>query len=126
MLFDLGGIVTVTPSGDPNAETYLNGQRIRDTTILQHGAVLKLGAAQVPPGGDGRGGLQGHTFRFVDPSVAAYPPAMQNPQPQANRVSTEFFSMIHVIIILFITINIHLIPFPRVDGRSNGSSSSLC
>lgn len=80
--------MTVTPSGDPNAETYLNGQRIRDTTILQHGAVLKLGA-QLPPTPDGRGSLQGHTFRFVDPAVAAYPPAMQNPQPQANRVSSS-------------------------------------
>ncbi|XP_028968030.1 afadin [Galendromus occidentalis] len=63
-----GGVVTVTPSGDPNAETFLNGQLIRSTTILQHGAILKLG--------------QLHTFRFVDPAMAAYPQAMQNPQPQ--------------------------------------------
>lgn len=85
-----GGIVTITPSGDLNAETYLNGQRIRDTTILQHGAILKLGSQQPQPGsGDPgvRGGLQGHTFRFADPAAAAYPLAMQNPQPQTHRVS---------------------------------------
>ncbi|CAG0912478.1 unnamed protein product [Notodromas monacha] len=45
------GIVTVTPCSR-DAETYVNGQRIYDTTLLQHGAVVRFGRV--------------HTFRFLD------------------------------------------------------------
>ncbi|GLG95432.1 Kinesin-like protein unc-104 [Gryllus bimaculatus] len=48
------GIVTVTPCSR-DAETYVNGQRIYETTILQHGAVVKFGRI--------------HNFRFLDPSA---------------------------------------------------------
>ncbi|XP_071440496.1 uncharacterized protein [Hetaerina americana] len=47
------GIVTVTPCSR-DAETYVNGQRIYETTILQNGAVVKFGRI--------------HNFRFLDPS----------------------------------------------------------
>uniref|UniRef100_A0A0K8TDQ8 Afadin n=2 Tax=Lygus hesperus TaxID=30085 RepID=A0A0K8TDQ8_LYGHE len=46
------GIVTVTPCSR-DAETYVNGQRIYETTILQNGATVKFGRI--------------HTFRFLDP-----------------------------------------------------------
>ncbi|XP_054265446.1 uncharacterized protein LOC128988204 isoform X2 [Macrosteles quadrilineatus] len=46
------GIVTVTPCSR-DAETYVNGQRIYETTILQNGAVVKFGRI--------------HNFRFCDP-----------------------------------------------------------
>ncbi|XP_063220039.1 afadin isoform X2 [Bacillus rossius redtenbacheri] len=48
------GIVTVTPCSG-NAETYVNGHRIYETTILQNGVVVKFGRI--------------HSFRFIDPSV---------------------------------------------------------
>ncbi|XP_014251029.1 afadin isoform X2 [Cimex lectularius] len=46
------GIVTVTPCSR-DAETYVNGQRIYETTILQDGATVKFGRI--------------HNFRFLDP-----------------------------------------------------------
>ncbi|KAL1139052.1 hypothetical protein AAG570_009113 [Ranatra chinensis] len=46
------GIVTVTPCSR-DAETYVNGQRIYETTILQNGATVKFGRV--------------HNFRFLDP-----------------------------------------------------------
>lgn len=48
------GIVTVTPCSR-DAETYVNGQRIYETTILQHGMVVRFGKI--------------HCFRFIDPVV---------------------------------------------------------
>ncbi|CAH0775210.1 unnamed protein product [Bemisia tabaci] len=46
------GIVTVTPCSR-DAETYVNGQRIYETTILHNGAIVKFGRI--------------HNFRFLDP-----------------------------------------------------------
>ncbi|KAG8268643.1 adherens junction organization [Homalodisca vitripennis] len=46
------GIVTVTPCSR-DAETYVNGQRIYETTILQNGSIVKFGRI--------------HNFRFCDP-----------------------------------------------------------
>ena len=48
------GVVTVTPTS-PESETYVNGQRIYETTMLQHGAVVRFG--------------RHHCFRFCDPEV---------------------------------------------------------
>ncbi|XP_043225985.1 afadin-like isoform X3 [Amphibalanus amphitrite] len=47
------GIVTVTPCGR-EAETYVNGQRVYETTILQHGSVVQFGRV--------------YKFRFLDPN----------------------------------------------------------
>ena len=49
------GIVTVTPI-HREAETYVNNQRIYETTILGHSSILRFGRP-------------GHCFRFIDPSV---------------------------------------------------------
>ena len=46
------GIVTVTPSSR-EAETYVNGTRIYETTILRHGMLVRFGKL--------------HTFKFIDP-----------------------------------------------------------
>ncbi|KAI1897505.1 hypothetical protein AGOR_G00083970 [Albula goreensis] len=47
------GLVTVTPSSY-DAETFVDGQRISDTTVLRSGMTLQFGAS--------------HVFKFVDPS----------------------------------------------------------
>ena len=49
------GIVTVTPI-HREAETYVNNQRIYETTILGHGGILRFGRP-------------GHCFRFIDPNI---------------------------------------------------------
>ena len=50
------GIVTVTPI-HREAETYVNNQRIYETTILGHACILRFGRP-------------GHCFRFIDPAVS--------------------------------------------------------
>ncbi|XP_053737059.1 afadin isoform X3 [Synchiropus splendidus] len=46
------GMVTVTPHG-PDADTFVDGQRITETTMLRSGSTLQFGSA--------------HVFKFVDP-----------------------------------------------------------
>ena len=46
------GIVTVTPKSR-DAETYVNGQRVHETTLLQHGMTVVFGKT--------------NAFRFFDP-----------------------------------------------------------
>ncbi|XP_019727060.1 afadin isoform X2 [Hippocampus comes] len=46
------GLVTVTPHG-PDADTFVDGQRIGETAALRSGATLRFGSA--------------HVFKFVDP-----------------------------------------------------------
>ncbi|XP_074470810.1 afadin isoform X11 [Sebastes fasciatus] len=46
------GMVTVTPHG-PDADTFVDGQRIQETTVLRSGSTLQFGSA--------------HVFKFVDP-----------------------------------------------------------
>ncbi|KAM4529830.1 afadin isoform 15-T15 [Fundulus diaphanus] len=46
------GMVTVTPQG-PDADTFVDGQRITETTVLRSGSTLQFGSA--------------HVFKFVDP-----------------------------------------------------------
>ena len=76
------GIVTVTPI-HREAETYLNNQRIYETTILGHGSILRFGRP-------------GHCFRFIDPNVAIQqendrimrqPGMSSNPFPSAGDPS---------------------------------------
>ncbi|KAM4633468.1 afadin isoform 4-T4 [Polymixia lowei] len=47
------GLVTVTPHG-PDADTFVDGQRITETTVLRSGSTLQFGSA--------------HVFKFVDPT----------------------------------------------------------
>nr|XP_057920151.1 afadin isoform X11 [Doryrhamphus excisus] len=46
------GMVTVTPHG-PDADTFVDGQRITETTVLRSGSTLQFGSS--------------HVFKFVDP-----------------------------------------------------------
>uniref|UniRef100_A0A3Q2D5P4 Afadin n=1 Tax=Cyprinodon variegatus TaxID=28743 RepID=A0A3Q2D5P4_CYPVA len=46
------GMVTVTPHG-PDADTFVDGQRVTETTVLRSGCTLQFGSA--------------HVFKFVDP-----------------------------------------------------------
>nr|KAF6461333.1 afadin, adherens junction formation factor [Molossus molossus] len=52
-LTNMDGVVTVTPRS-MDAETYVEGQRISETTMLQSGMSVQFGAS--------------HVFKFVDPS----------------------------------------------------------
>nr|XP_035153091.1 afadin isoform X21 [Callithrix jacchus] len=52
-LTNMDGVVTVTPRSI-DAETYVEGQRISETTMLQSGMKVQFGAS--------------HVFKFVDPS----------------------------------------------------------
>ncbi|XP_070372067.1 afadin isoform X5 [Equus asinus] len=52
-LTNMDGVVTVTPRS-MDAETYVEGQRISETTVLQSGMKVQFGAS--------------HVFKFVDPS----------------------------------------------------------
>lgn len=52
-LTNMDGVVTVTPRS-VDAETYVEGQRISETTMLQSGVKVQFGAS--------------HVFKFVDPS----------------------------------------------------------
>lgn len=58
MIAHTEGVVTVTPSHQ-EAEIYLDGCRVYDTTILQHGALVRFG--------------RHHTFRFLEPDVGHRP-----------------------------------------------------
>lgn len=53
-----GGIVTVTPRSK-DSETYVNGQRIYETTILQHGMIVRFGKL--------------NTFKYIDPLLLNKP-----------------------------------------------------
>ncbi|XP_077949119.1 afadin isoform X33 [Gasterosteus aculeatus] len=46
------GMVTVTPHG-PDADTFVDGQRLNETTVLRSGSTLQFGSV--------------HVFKFVDP-----------------------------------------------------------
>ncbi|XP_029705880.1 afadin [Takifugu rubripes] len=51
-LMHTDGMVTVTPHG-PDADTFVDGQRVTETTVLRPGSTLQFGSA--------------HVFKFVDP-----------------------------------------------------------
>lgn len=51
-LMHTDGMVTVTPHG-PDADTFVDGQRVTETTVLRSGSTLQFGSA--------------HVFKFVDP-----------------------------------------------------------
>lgn len=51
-LMHTDGMVTVTPHG-PDADTFVDGQRVTETTVLRSGSTLQFGST--------------HVFKFVDP-----------------------------------------------------------
>ncbi|CAN8002103.1 unnamed protein product [Ixodes hexagonus] len=80
------GVVTVTPSHQ-EAEIYLDGCRVYDTTILQHGALVRFG--------------RHHTFRFLEPDNqpnvmsrdGGYPPEYaERSRPSCRLVGEEDLS----------------------------------
>ncbi|XP_011311606.1 afadin isoform X2 [Fopius arisanus] len=64
-------IVTLTPCSR-DAHTYVNNQRIHQTTILQNGAIIKFGRM--------------HTFRFIDPTPEDRIRHRQEPSRQMDYV----------------------------------------
>lgn len=54
VIANIEGVVTVTPNSQV-AECYVEGKRITETTVLQHGKVVRFG--------------HHHAFRFFDPAV---------------------------------------------------------
>lgn len=74
------GIVTVTPS-HPEAETYVNGQRIFETTILSHGCTVRFGRNQV--------------FRFLDPTIDLRTTASSVTLPAVSSNSESYGNYAH-------------------------------
>ena len=54
VIANIEGVVTVTPTSE-EAECYVECMRIHETTVLQHGKVVRFG--------------HHHAFRFLDPAV---------------------------------------------------------
>ena len=66
------GMVTLTPCS-PQAETYVNGQRLSETTLLQHGCVIRFGR-------------NAYQFRFIDP------PSEFRTRPASTALNYEKFT----------------------------------
>ena len=65
-------MVTLTPCS-PQAETYVNGQRLSETTLLQHGCVIRFGR-------------NAYQFRFIDP------PSEFRTRPASTALNYEKFT----------------------------------
>ncbi|CAH1226760.1 PPP1R9A [Branchiostoma lanceolatum] len=72
VLANMEGVVTVTPTNH-EAETYVNGQRIYETTMLQHNAVVRFGKM--------------HTFRFCEPVPVTESQKSQGGRPDVTQSS---------------------------------------
>ncbi|XP_049613674.1 afadin isoform X16 [Syngnathus scovelli] len=76
------GLVTVTPRG-PEAETFVDGQRVGETVALRSGATLRFGSALV--------------FKFVDPlydqAAKREPPAAMRARHKSGSVPDTTFDL---------------------------------
>ncbi|XP_066278341.1 afadin-like isoform X2 [Branchiostoma lanceolatum] len=72
VLANMEGVVTVTPTNH-EAETYVNGQRIYETTMLQHNSVVRFGKM--------------HTFRFCEPVPVTESQKSQGGRPDVTQSS---------------------------------------
>ncbi|XP_040920287.1 afadin isoform X8 [Toxotes jaculatrix] len=76
------GMVTVTPHG-PDADTFVDGQRVTETTVLRPGSTLQFGSA--------------HVFKFVDPMFdqggKREPPAMIRGRHKSGSVPETTFDL---------------------------------
>ncbi|KAL3052179.1 hypothetical protein OYC64_004852 [Pagothenia borchgrevinki] len=76
------GMVTVTPHG-PDADTFVDGQRVTETTVLRSGSTLQFGSA--------------HIFKFVDPmfdqGVKREPAAMMRGRHKSGSVAETTFDL---------------------------------
>ena len=80
------GMVTLTPCS-PHAETYVNGQRLCETTLLRHGCVVRFGRPS--PSSAGAGGAGGQQFCFIDPTQEFRPPAASTAFPYDRYTTTR-------------------------------------
>ncbi|XP_029902463.1 afadin isoform X2 [Myripristis murdjan] len=76
------GLVTVTPRG-PDADTFVDGQRVTETTVLRSGSTLQFGSA--------------HVFKFVDPAFdqggKREPTAMMRSRHKSGSVPETTFDL---------------------------------
>ncbi|XP_036942386.1 afadin isoform X4 [Acanthopagrus latus] len=76
------GMVTVTPHG-PDADTFVDGQRVNETTVLRSGSTLQFGSA--------------HVFKFVDPMFdqggKREPTAMMRSRHKSGSVPETTFDL---------------------------------
>ncbi|XP_069370546.1 afadin isoform X15 [Paralichthys olivaceus] len=76
------GMVTVTPHG-PDADTFVDGQRITETTVLRPGSTLQFGSV--------------HVFKFVDPMFdqggKREPAAMMRSRHKSGSVPETTFDL---------------------------------
>ncbi|KAK5879740.1 hypothetical protein CesoFtcFv8_022833 [Champsocephalus esox] len=76
------GMVTVTPHG-PDADTFVDGQRVTETTVLRSGSTLQFGSA--------------HIFKFVDPmfdqGAKREPAAMMRGRHKSGSVAETTFDL---------------------------------
>ncbi|KAI3364470.1 hypothetical protein L3Q82_011261 [Scortum barcoo] len=76
------GMVTVTPHG-PDADTFVDGQRVTETTVLRSGSTLQFGSA--------------HVFKFVDPMFdqggKREPAAMMRSRHKSGSVPETTFDL---------------------------------
>ncbi|XP_062267657.1 afadin isoform X8 [Platichthys flesus] len=76
------GMVTVTPHG-PDADTFVDGQRIAETTVLRPGSTLQFGSV--------------HVFKFVDPmfdqGAKREPAAMMRTRNKSGSVPETTFDL---------------------------------
>ncbi|XP_040925334.2 LOW QUALITY PROTEIN: afadin-like [Betta splendens] len=75
------GMVTVTPHG-PDADTFVDGQRVTETTVLRPGSTLQFGSA--------------HVFKFVDPmfdQAGKREPAMMRSRNKSGSVPETTFDL---------------------------------
>ncbi|XP_071371409.1 afadin, partial [Centroberyx affinis] len=76
------GLVTVTPQG-PDADTFVDGQRVTETTVLRSGSTLQFGSA--------------HVFKFVDPTFdqggKREPAAMMRSRHKSGSVPETTFDL---------------------------------
>ncbi|XP_078145839.1 afadin isoform X5 [Centroberyx gerrardi] len=76
------GLVTVTPHG-PDADTFVDGQRVTETTVLRSGSTLQFGSA--------------HVFKFVDPTFdqggKREPAAMMRSRHKSGSVPETTFDL---------------------------------
>uniref|UniRef100_A0A8C3AUC2 Afadin n=1 Tax=Cyclopterus lumpus TaxID=8103 RepID=A0A8C3AUC2_CYCLU len=76
------GMVTVTPHG-PDADTFVDGQRVNETTVLRSGSTLQFGSV--------------HVFKFVDPMFdqggKREPAAMMRSRHKSGSVPETTFDL---------------------------------
>ncbi|XP_034554938.1 afadin isoform X15 [Notolabrus celidotus] len=76
------GMVTVTPHG-PDADTFVDGQRVTETTVLRSGSTIQFGSA--------------HVFKFVDPMFdqggKREPAAMMRSRHKSGSVPETTFDL---------------------------------